>query len=632
MLVSLSHVHKYYGDFHVLNDISLTVENSDRLGIVGENGCGKSTLLRLITEETLPDSEGGREAVISKASHLRVGYLAQDAGLDGENTVETEMNAAFAPLIAANERMRALEREMERSPLDAESADEYARLQAFFEVNEGYSSDVRIRAVLSGMGFSPDILGRKISSFSGGEKTRLAVCRLLLESPELLILDEPTNHLDFKTVAWLEDYLSAWRGAMLLVSHDRLFLERLCGGICEIEHGILTRYKGSYSAFIRQREESKERQKRVYEAQRAEIEKLETYVARNKVRAATAKSAAAREKKLEKMERVQKPFEPSKAAKIAFTYAAEPVRDVLQARNLTLTAGIGGRVLLENASFSVQRGEKIGIIGENGAGKSTLLKALRGVVPYRGAVSWGEGTRLGVFEQESESLDKNTTVFDEIKNRCPAMSDFEVRSLLGQVRLTGENVFKETGVISGGERAKLCFAILMTEHGNVLLLDEPTNHLDLSAREVLENALLDYEGTILFVSHDRYLLSRLADRLLILENGTLSQWQGGFSSYMESLTPKEQPQKRESKRAAPNPKLQRALGAQTRAKKRDAERRLDELQAEEERLTALTQSEEVMSDYGRLREVCERLEETRAESERVLEELLELEAEENSPS
>ena len=637
MLLSCTGIHKFYQDHHVLRSVSLTVENQDRIGLVGDNGCGKSTLLRILTEQELPDAFEHDEPVIAKATNLRIGYLAQNAGLDGSRTVLEEMNDAFSHLHEAKETMRMLESKME-SGLSAEELDEYARLSAFFEINDGYTTDVRIRTVLYGMGFGEDALPRQISGFSGGEKTRLALCKLLLETPDLLILDEPTNHLDFRTVGWLEDYLKTWRGALLIVSHDRFFLDRLCTSICELERGELTRYKGNYTAFTRLRAESRERQQKEYEAQQREIAKLEDYVARNKVRASTAKSAKSREKQLEKMERIEKPYAAAKSAKLSFTYSVVPPIDVLEVRNIDLTVGTGAmqKTLMENISFTVRRGDKIGIIGENGAGKSTLLKVLRNILPHKGLVRWASGTRLGCFEQESESLNPYATVFDELHDRYPALSDFEVRSLLGQVRLTGENVFKETGVISGGERAKLCFAILMLEHGNILLLDEPTNHLDLTTKEILEQALTEFDGTVLFVSHDRYLLERLADQLFVLENGTLTPFKGKFSAYQEQIRRRteaeqaaaaEEKQRKaaEAQKAGYRSKEQRSQEAKRRAEVRRLEQEMDRLQAEQDTLQESLTDESVAGDYEKMQQVCSRLEEIRLLQDELLEQLILLE-------
>ena len=637
MLISCTGINKFYQDNHVLRSVALTVENQDRIGLVGDNGCGKSTFLRILTEKELPDAFEHDEPAIAKAPNLRIGYLAQNAGLDGSKTVQEEMNSAFAPLREAKQIMQALEAKMETGLTDEET-DEYARLSAYFETNDGYTTDVRIRTVLYGMGFSEADLSRTVSGFSGGEKTRLALCKLLLEAPDLLILDEPTNHLDFQTVGWLEDYLKGWRGALLIVSHDRFFLDRLCTSICELERGELTRYKGNYTAFTKLRAESRERQQKEYEAQQREIAKLEDYVARNKVRASTAKSAKSREKQLEKMERIDRPYTASKQAKLQFTYSVVPPIDLLEVKNIDLTVGSGmsQKTLMDGISFTVRRGEKIGIIGENGAGKSTLLKVLRNILPHKGLVRWAAGTRLGCFEQESESLNPYATVFDELHDRYPALSDFEVRSLLGQVRLTGENVFKETGVISGGERAKLCFAILMMEHGNVLLLDEPTNHLDLATKEVLEQALCEFDGTILFVSHDRYLLDRIADNLFVMENGTLERFKGRFSAYQEQIrrrTEAEQTaaaeEKRrkaeEDKKSGYRSKEQRSLEAKRRAEQKRIEQEMDALQAEQNTLQDSLSDPAVSGDYGKMQQVCMRLEEIRQQQDDLLEELILLE-------
>ena len=638
MLISCTGINKFYQDNHVLRSVSLTVENQDRIGLVGDNGCGKSTFLRVLTEQELPDAFEHDEPAIAKAPHLRIGYLAQNAGLDGAKTVREEMTDAFAPLLAAKETMRELEQKMEHTPLTDDEADEYSRLSAFFETNDGYTTDVRIRTVLYGMGFSEQELDRTISGFSGGEKTRLALCKLLLESPDLLILDEPTNHLDFQTVGWLEDYLKSWRGALLIVSHDRFFLDRLCTSICELERGQMTRYKGNYTAFTKLRAESRERQQKEYEAQQREIAKLEDYVARNKVRASTAKSAKSREKQLEKIERIDRPYSAAKTARLQFTYAVTPPIDLLEVRNIDLTVGKGTqqKTLMENISFTVRRGEKLGIIGENGAGKSTLLKVLRNILPHKGLVRWAAGTRLGCFEQESESLNPYATVFDELHDRYPMLSDFEVRSLLGQVRLTGENVFKETGVISGGERAKLCFAILMMEHGNVLLLDEPTNHLDLSTKEILEQALSEFDGTILFVSHDRYLLERIADNLLVLGDGKAERFKGRFSAYQEQIRRKteaeqaaaaEEKQKKaaEAQKAGFRSKEQRAQEAKRRAEQKRIEQEIDSLQAEQDALQASLTDPEIAGNYEKMQTLCARLEEIRQRQDDLLEEMILLE-------
>ena len=471
MLVSLTNINKFYNGNQVLNNVSLTIDENDRIGLVGVNGCGKSTLLKIITGSVEPDRFTERDGVIAFASKTSIGYLEQMGGLNSENTVIDEMRSVFEPVHRAIDRLREIE--LEIADGDNSAAEEYQQLSSWIEANDGYNLDVKIRMVLNGMGFTEAELNRTVSGFSGGEKTRLCIARLLLEEPNLLILDEPTNHLDFKTVMWLEDYLKSYRGAVLVVSHDRYFLDRICTSVCEIERGVLRRYRGNYSAYVHQREENDTRQEKEYELPQKQIAKMEEYVARNIVRATTSKRAQSRQKALEKIERIEKPFHETKSAKIHFTYAVEPPLDVLKVKGADISVGEGSmrRTLVDDISFDVRRGDKVGIIGDNGIGKSTLLKIIQELIPHKGIVRWNSNVKISYFEQESTNLNKALTVMEELHSRYPSMSELEVRSLLAQVRLVGENVFKETGVISGGERAKLCFAIMMQEHGNVLILD-----------------------------------------------------------------------------------------------------------------------------------------------------------------
>ena len=557
MLASLTNINKFYNGNQVLKNVSLTIDESDKIGLVGNNGCGKSTLLKILTGSVDPDRFTEKDGIVSFAAKTTVGYLEQMGGLDSESTVIAEMRSVFEPIHKAIERLREIELEIEMG--DDSAADEYQRLTSWVEASDGYNTDVKIRTVLNGMGFSGDELERTVSGFSGGEKTRLCIAKLLLEEPNLLILDEPTNHLDFKTIMWLEDYLRSYRGAVLIVSHDRYFLDRLCSSICEIERGVLTRYKGNYSAFVRQREENNARREKEYEQQQKQIAQLEDYVAKNLVRASTTKMAQSRRKQLEKMERIERPAHEAKSAKIRFTYAVEPPIDVLKVKGVDISVGEGNarKTLVDEVSFDVRRGEKIGIIGDNGIGKSTLLRIIQEKLPHKGIVRWNSNVKISYFEQESTNLNRELTVMEELHSRYPSLSELEVRSLLAQVRLVGENVFKETGVISGGERAKLCFAIMMQEHGNVLILDEPTNHLDLSTKEAIEEALEEYTGTIIFVSHDRYLLSKIADRLIELTDGGYRCHNFGFEKYLDVLREEQS----EQKRAADEEKRQRAAEA-----------------------------------------------------------------------
>ena len=639
MLASLTNINKFYNGNQVLKNVSLTIDESDKIGLVGNNGCGKSTLLKILTGSVDPDRFTEKDGIVSFAAKTTVGYLEQMGGLDSESTVIAEMRSVFEPIHKAIERLREIELEIEMG--DDSAADEYQRLTSWVEASDGYNTDVKIRTVLNGMGFSGDELERTVSGFSGGEKTRLCIAKLLLEEPNLLILDEPTNHLDFKTIMWLEDYLRSYRGAVLIVSHDRYFLDRLCSSICEIERGVLTRYKGNYSAFVRQREENNARREKEYEQQQKQIAQLEDYVAKNLVRASTTKMAQSRRKQLEKMERIERPAHEAKSAKIRFTYAVEPPIDVLKVKGVDISVGEGNtrKTLVDEVSFDVRRGEKIGIIGDNGIGKSTLLRIIQEKLPHKGIVRWNSNVKISYFEQESTNLNRELTVMEELHSRYPSLSELEVRSLLAQVRLVGENVFKETGVISGGERAKLCFAIMMQEHGNVLILDEPTNHLDLSTKEAIEEALEEYTGTIIFVSHDRYLLSKIADRLIELTDGGYRCHNFGFEKYLDVLREEQSEQKRAAdeekrQRAAEaakekseknyRSKQQRSADAARKNEMRRLEKEIDELQAKIDVLTEEIGREEVYSDYELMNAKCAEIDELKQRIDENFELLIEL--------
>ena len=639
MLASLTNVNKFYNGNQVLKNVSLSIDESDRIGLVGNNGCGKSTLLKILTGSVEPDRFTEKDGVISMAAKTTVGYLEQMGGLNTENTVIDEMRSVFAPIHRAIDRLREIELEIEMG--DNSAADEYQQLSSWVEANDGYNTDVKIRMVLNGMGFSGEELERTVSGFSGGEKTRLCIARLLLEEPNLLILDEPTNHLDFKTIMWLEDYLRSYKGAVLIVSHDRYFLDRLCTSICEIERGVLTRYRGNYTAFVRQREENDARREKEYEIQQKQIAHMEEYVAKNLVRASTTKMAQSRRKQLEKIERVERPVHDTKHAKIRFTYAVEPPIDVLKVKGVDISVGEGAarKTLVDTLDFEVRRGEKVGIIGDNGIGKSTLLRIIQEQLPHKGIVRWNSNIKISYFEQESTNLNKELTVMEELHSRYPLMSDLEVRSLLAQVRLIGENVFKETGVISGGERAKLCFAIMMQEHGNVLILDEPTNHLDLSSKEAIEEALAEYTGTVIFVSHDRYLLSKIADRLIELTDGGYRLHNYGFNKYLDVLREEQAAERRAleaekqqkateaaKEKSAKNyrSKQQRSADAARKNEMRRLEKEIDDLQAQIDSLTEEIGKEEVYTDYELMNRKCAEIEELKQRIDADFELLIEL--------
>lgn len=629
MILSLENVSKIYNGNTVLDNVALTIEDNDRIGLVGVNGCGKSTLLRIITgaeePETQPEPNVARVAITKSAS---IGFLAQNTGLGRSSTIIEEMTSVFSWLLKIGDELRELEKTMASPEAHsdkkrfAEISEEYARKTAIFESNDGYLINVKINKVLNGMGFGTETYDRVISTLSGGEKTRLALSKLLLENPNLLILDEPTNHLDFNTIMWLEDYLKDYKGALLIVSHDRYFLDKLTTSTCEIERGRLKRYKGNYSAFTKLKEADVIRQMKEYEAQQEEIAKLQDFIDRNLVRATTSNMAKSRIKKLEAMELIEKPVTNTKSAKIKFEYDIAPPIDVLTVKNIDVSVGSGydRKTLVDNLSFEVKRGEKLGIIGSNGIGKSTLLKIIQHILPCsHGSVEWTKNIKISYFDQENSQLDFNKTVMEEVHSRYRTMSDLEIRSVLGSVRMVGENVFKPISVISGGERAKLCFAIMMLERGNVLILDEPTNHLDIDTKEVLEKALCDYDGTIIFVSHDRYLLNRLATRILEITPDSVESFNGGFDEYMEvkrakQLAAEKQIEIQKAEKAkqeaaeksvkAYRSKEQRSADAKKRNRIRELEKEIEKLEAEMQALQEEMASPEVCQNYQLMQEKC----------------------------
>lgn len=619
MIFTLKDINKFYNGTQILDNVCLTVDENDRIGLIGNNGCGKTTLLRIISGKEFPDRFTEADGILSFSSKISIGYLEQMGSLDADNTVWNEMKNVFSEFDKISERIHEIEKLMsENESAHDELAEEYSSLMSYFEVNDGYNVDVRIKTVLNGMGFSEEHFNRVVSGFSGGEKTRLAIAKLLLENPNLLILDEPTNHLDFKTVCWLEEYLKTYKGALIVVSHDRYFLDKVSSCICEIERGRLKRYKGNYTTYTHLKADAVARQKKEYELQQKEIAKMEDYVARNLVRASTSKSAQSRVKALEKMERVEKPLEYSKSAKIKFEYAITPPFDLLSVKNIDISVGVGTekKVLAEDVTFDVKCGEKIAIIGDNGIGKSTLLKIIQNKLPHsKGSVRWAQNVRISYFEQESSHLNQFNTVIEELHSRYPIMNEVDIRSLLGQVRITGENVFKQIGVISGGERAKVCFAIMMLEKGNVLILDEPTNHLDLASKEAIEEALENFDGTVIFVSHDRYLINKIASKVVEIRSDAVESFDGGFDNYLDITTRREEEERNrleqqkkqtlnEKKVQVYRSKEQRSLEAQKRNRIRQLETEMEELQEKVNILSEEITLEEVYSDFELMNRKC----------------------------
>ena len=524
--ISLQNVSRSFGSEVIFSDVTAKIEDHDRIGLVGPNGTGKTTLLRVICGELEPDDGSGE---IARGADLSIGYQKQNCGLSFEGTIWQEMQSVFADVYALERRMKELQERMAQENTPA-LAEEYRCTEDAFLARDGYQIEVKIKTVLTGMGFAEHGFDKCVDKLSGGEQTRLAIAKLLLEAPSLLILDEPTNHLDFATLSWLEDYLASYKGALLVVSHDRYFLDKLCNKIWELEDGTLWEYKGNYTAYTRQREEQDTRQKKLYEQQQAERAKLEDYVARNLVRASTTKMAQSRQKMLERLEPIEKPHRRLKPPKIRLEFETEPVKDALDVEGLTIAVGSGERerILLANAEFNIQRGDKVAIIGPNGSGKTTLLRTLLSAQPpIKGRITWGRGVKRSYYDQGSDHLDQSLTVLDTMWKAYPRLYETPLRTALGAMGLTGEDAHRLVGQLSGGERARLKLAIICLAGSNVLVLDEPTNHLDLPSKEVLQQALAEYEGTLIIVSHDRYLLDRVPNRIFAIEQWALHQYKGG---------------------------------------------------------------------------------------------------------
>lgn len=642
MLLNVEHLYKYFNGQALLKDINFTVEDREAVGLIGVNGCGKSTLLNIITGSEGYDKTPEGLGSVNIAGKASVGFLRQNSGLNSELTIGEEMKNAFAPLLETLDKMKVLEKKMaDGGDIDSISH-EYAELSSYFEARDGYRIDVKIKQVLNGMGFGSTPTDRVISTLSGGEKTRLALAKLLLEEPNLLILDEPTNHLDFETLMWLEDYLKGYKGAIIIVSHDRYFLNKVCTRICEIEQGRLTSYRGDYSSYLVQKKMNSERQLKEYEAQQKEIAKLEDYVAKNLVRASTSKMAKSRQHMLDRIERIDKPLMYSKPPKIKLEYDIEPTKDIVRVVDCPLVVGEGAdkKELIKSLTMNVRRGEHVAIIGANGIGKTSILKLIQGIIPHEGGnISWGGNVKISYFEQEHAILDPHKTVLEEIMDRYPRLSEQQARSVLGAVLLTGENVFKPISVLSGGERAKLCFAIMALNRGNVLVLDEPTNHLDLSTKEVLEDALAEFGGTIILVSHDRYLLNKVASRIIEIKHDEVNSYEGNFDAYSEAVNAarqlkmqseaeikraEEEKAYKENKARQYRSKEQRAADAQKRNRIRELEKEIEDTEVLIFELENAISDPEIASDYSKMSEKCKELEEAKTALDQKMDEWAEL--------
>lgn len=574
-LIQLESVHKSYGANTVLSGLTWKIEAGVRVGLVGRNGCGKTTLFHLMTGRLHPDR--GR---VHRRRNLNVGYLAQDPELEEGSVVLATVLDAFSDLLDLQRRMSVLEARVAESQEQSGLLEEYGRLQHSYEARRGYDVEARAKAILHGLGFAPADFETPVSQLSGGQKNRLALARLLVREPDLLLLDEPTNHLDLEAIEWLEGFLPAFDGACVVVSHDRYFLDRTIDRIVELENGDLAGYAGNYSFYAAERQERLARRIKAYERQQEHIRRTEDFIRRN-IAGQKTKQAQSRRKALEKLERLDRPMR-DREFRLEFTAGARGGNRVAELERMS--KAYGETVLFRNLDLLVRRGDRLGIIGPNGSGKSTLLKLLAGrVAPDSGIIMTGSNIQVGYYDQHRDELEPGHTLQEEIWAVTPDAPAAEIRDVLGAFLFSGDDVERRIGSLSGGEKSRVALARLMRSETNLLVLDEPTNHLDIPSRDVLEDALKAYEGTLIAVSHDRYFLNLLVDRLLVLGNGKWELVEGNYDAWQRRRASCEEPSGTRSQRNT----SRKAAYERTRADRRAQDRRRRRLEAVEEEIRDL---------------------------------------------
>ncbi|APP13165.1 multidrug ABC transporter ATP-binding protein [Lactiplantibacillus plantarum subsp. plantarum] len=533
ILLQVQQVMRRFGADVLFDNVQMDIQEHARVALVGRNGAGKSTLLKMIAGETVPD-----EGQISMRKGLTIGYLAQDQGLDSNNTIWEEMSSVFAELHAIEKRMHQLENQLsDPAIMNDEQAYQqtlktYDQIQTEFQQKNGYGYQAEIRGVLHGFQFDADVYDKSVTALSGGQKTQLALAKLLLEKRDLLILDEPTNHLDVETLTWLESYLQSYSGALLIVSHDRYFLDRVVNEVYDLSHHEMVHYTGNYDQFVQEKAARIQAQWKHYEKQQAEISKLEDFVNRNIVRASTTKRAQARRKQLAKMDRLDRPDSDEKTAHFGFHAAKQSGNIVLTVKDAAV--GYDGQILSEPDNLNIKKHEAIAIVGPNGIGKSTFLKSILGQIPFiKGQAVFGTNVVTGYYDQEQRNLNDKKTVLSELWDEHPTTPEKDIRTILGSFLFTGEDVDKPVHALSGGERARLLLTKLAMQNDNFLILDEPTNHLDIDSREVLEVALNDFDGTLLFVSHDRYFINQVATSVVEVSPEGTELFLGDYDYYID---------------------------------------------------------------------------------------------------
>ena len=588
MVLSCQNIYKSFSEEPLLHGVSFHLEARDKAALIGINGAGKSTLLKIITGEMSPDSG---EVIIAKDTTL--GYLAQYQEMEGDETIYNEVRKAKAHVLAMETRLRDLEKQMQHVSGDRQAAlmDAYTTLMHEFEMQGGYSCESEITGVLRGLGFAEEDFSRKLSSLSGGQKTRIVLGKLLLGQPDILLLDEPTNHLDMDSVIWLENYLGNYRGTVLIVSHDRFFLDRIVNRVIEIENGQVQSFTGNYTAFSEKKAVLRKSQIQAWAKQQAEIRHQEEVITKLRQfnREKSIRRAESREKKLDRMDRLEKPAELKADMHITLRPRTESGQDVLIVEGLSKSWP--SLTLFSDLNIHIRRGERVAVIGANGTGKTTILKIINHVLaPDAGKITLGAKVHIGYYDQEQQLLHDEKTIIEEISDAYPSMTNTEIRNALAAFLFTGDDVFKQIGALSGGERGRVSLARLMLSESNFLILDEPTNHLDIQSREILEDALCSYTGTVLYVSHDRYFINRTATRILELHNRQLTGYLGNYDYYLEKrdeLRPAPQPDSRQEQQTESAPSSSRADWKVQKEEQARRRKQQNELKRTEEKIAAL---------------------------------------------
>lgn len=630
ILLQANNVMRRFGADVLFHDINLQIQEHGRTALVGRNGAGKTTLLKMIAGITNPD-----EGTISKSKDLTIGYLAQDQGLDSQNSIWAELDLVFAPLHKMEKQIHQLENQLASlDPATKEfqlTTEKYSQLQSAFKKQGGFEYESRMRGILKGFGFEEADYQTAINSLSGGQKTKLALAKILLQSPDLLILDEPTNHLDMNVLAWLEDYLKSYQGALLVVSHDRYFLDRVVSDIYDLDNHTLRHYTGNYTQFMQHKQEWLTAEWKHYEQQQKKIAKLEDFVNRNIVRASTTKRAQARRKQLEKMDRMDRPETDDRSIHFHFHSDKDSGNEVLDVDRAVV--GYNDQKLAGPLSFSVRKPQRVGIIGPNGIGKSTLLKSILDRIPLiSGSIKLGANLQIGYYDQEQQQLHPEKSVLNEVWDDHSNVPEKDIRSLLGSFLFVGDDVYKLVHDLSGGEKARLELTKLSFKPINFLILDEPTNHLDIDSREVLENAINEFSGTVLFISHDRYFINQVATDVLDMSATGIKHYEGDYDDYLEAVNKElasTAGQDEQQVNSTAKPKKSSAQQSyqqskETQRARRKLQRQVDKLEDQmaslEEQSQAIQEQmsqPEVATDIGQLADLQKQLNKLNEQSEEV---------------